>query len=101
MPSFHVVCFFDEVDETLWLHESVSKFLVVANTCIFVKVKDLMSSGVLKTFTSEFGPFIALGRSHSGAVDILSLSIPALLLEEIFKVVDHINHEVQKQLFYF
>ena len=47
VASFHMISFFNEVNEALRLNKSMSKLFVVTNACISVKIKDLMCSGLL------------------------------------------------------
>jgi hypothetical protein len=45
---FHVVSFFDKMDESLRFYESLAKSFLVFRLCILFKVKNLISSSIFR-----------------------------------------------------
>jgi len=84
VAAFHMVGFFDKMDERLRLYKSMPEFLVVAHARVSVEVKDLMRGCILQ----RFWIFVSLGNW------LLGRAVLALRAEKFFKIIYHVNHKV-------
>ena len=92
IPTVHMICFFNEMNKCLRLHESFSEFLLVFWFGVLFKIKDLVSSSLRLHWFLRW--FVRI-RSRAWFFTIFWIAFI-----EVFEIVDKIEEEIQKELLY-